>query len=285
MGSRIAGEVMGHVGCYFALACAGIALAACSDHRDGDGRGGASGVAGSGGALGAAAGASPGAGTGGLSGAPGGGTMNNAGGAPAGAAGVAGDAGGGFAGAASAGQTGDGCLEATAALRSEGTLVEVQTELMLAGKAVEYAEPNAIEGGTLMPLELRFYVSEVELIRSDTSTVAVDIVTNTGTPVPYGVHLVNAEDPASLRFSLLAPPGSYSGVSFTFGLKESCNTGLMDRKAPLSAASQMTWPHTFGYLFLRYAGQFQPAGDAAPNPAGGGAARPPGVIHMGGVPG
>jgi hypothetical protein len=156
---------------------------------------------------------------------------------------------------------------------------------MLAGKAVEYAEPNAIEGGTLMPLELRFYVSEVELIRSDTSTVAVDIVTNAGTPVPYGVHLVNAEDPASLRFSLLAPPGSYSGVSFTFGLKESCNTGLMDRKAPLSAASQMTWPHTFGYLFLRYAGMFQPAGDVAPNPAGGGAARPPGVIHMGGVPG
>jgi hypothetical protein len=99
---------------------------------------------------------------------------------------------------------------------------------------------------------------------------------------------VNADDTPTLHFTLLGPPGSYTGVSFTLGINDACNS-LMSANAPLSAASAMTWPPPFGFLFLRYAGTVSSAmtapidggtGDGGPNDG-----VPPAAIHMGGLPG
>jgi hypothetical protein len=153
------------------------------------------------------------------------------------------------------------------------------------GEPLVFGEPNALEDGrTLTPIDIHFYVSEVALVRPDASTESIDIVTESGTPIPYGVHLVNAEDAASLRLRLLVPPGSYTGIGFTLGLNEACNAGSFDRKPPLSSTSAMTWPPGFGYLFLRYAGTVTAAGDIVPADGGMGDSNPPGAIHMGGLP-
>jgi hypothetical protein len=252
------------------------------------GVGGAS--AGSAGLTGATT--SGGAGTGGSgSGGAGSGGMDSGGAGSGGAgsdgagSGGAGSDGAGSGGAGSGGVAPVACPEAPAPSRTAGTLLELSTEFLLNGEPMVFGEPNPIEGErTLTPLDVRFYVSEVSLIGTDDTPVAVDIVADGGLPVPYGVHLVNAEDSSSLRFRVLAPPGSYSGLSFTLGVNDTCNSGF-PRNGPFSAASGMTWPHGFGYLFLRYAGSVMPADADAGTPDAGTESSPPGVIHVGGVRG
>jgi hypothetical protein len=141
-------------------------------------------------------------------------------------------------------------------------------------------EPNALAGGQLSPSNIRFYVSEFSLLAGDGSPLAVDLVSSAGLPESYGVHLVNLEDPESMRLRVLAPAGSYTGARFTLGLSDACNSGDSNRNVPLSFNSQMAWPHTAGFLFLRYEAQWLPAAGAdAAAPA------PPTMIHMGGVVG
>jgi hypothetical protein len=277
-----------------AVLAAVLALGACAGKgasRTDDPTGGSGAVA-SGGNAGLAGAAPGGAGAGGLSavggdaGSGAGSGATGSGGAGAGGAGSGGIAGAGAGGVAGGGAGSDGagtggeapvvCVEAPVPSRTTGTLIEVSTELTLRGEPLAFGEPNPLESGSsLTPLEVRFYVSEVLLVRTDATTVAVDIVGDGGLPVPYGIQLVNAEDAASLRFRLLAPPGSYSGLSFTLGVNDACNSGF-PRSGPLSAASAMTWPHGFGYLFLRYAGSVMPAGAESD---------PPSVIHVGGFQG
>jgi hypothetical protein len=185
------------------------------------------------------------------------------------------------------------CPEAPAPLNAGNASLEFTTELTMGGVPFIYGEPNALDGGgTLMPLNFRFYVSEVALVRADGTEVRVDIVNDLGAPVHYGVHLVNAEEPSSMRFRVLAPPGSYTGALFLLGVNDACNAGF-DGREPFSAASGMTWPHGFGYLFLRYegtvvAGGAPDAGDApdAPDAGDAGAGEtPPDAVHMGGLKG
>jgi hypothetical protein len=78
------------------------------------------------------------------------------------------------------------------------------------------------------------------------------------------------------------------------GLDDGCNAGLPEtRQPPLTATSQLTWPHLFGYLFLRYEAQVTVAAgdggatDAAAGDAGAtdaGNVLLPTAVHMGGIP-
>ncbi|KYF57465.1 hypothetical protein BE04_02020, partial [Sorangium cellulosum] len=154
-------------------------------------------------------------------------------------------------------------------------------ELVLGGEPFLFGEPNAApDGSTVTPLNARFYVSHAALIQAGGDLVPVDIVGPEGAPAPHGVHFYNAEDPGSATLRLRAPAGSYEGVSFVWGLHQACNVSQPAQNvAPLSDASQMTWPHT-GYLWLRYEGRVDP-------PAGGEPVDPdegtvPPAVHMGG---
>jgi hypothetical protein len=100
--------------------------------------------------------------------------------------------------------------------------------------------------------------------------------------VPYGVHLFDAESPETAALRVFAPAGSYTGVSFTLGLDDACNSGVpSQRRPPLTDSSQLTWPHAIGYLFLRLESRVDVGGAAADA----GAAAVPAAIHMGGAPG
>jgi hypothetical protein len=169
---------------------------------------------------------------------------------------------------------------------SKGRIVELAVLPLLDGKNLAFGEPNMLADGTVvMPLDFRFYVSEVALLEPDGSQQRVDLVTAAGVREPYGVHLVNAEDPPSMTLRILAPPRAYSGLSFTLGLDDLCNMGPATRGDPLSEASQMTWPHLgAGYLFLRYEAEVSAPStpDASSVSAG---STSPAAVHMGGVVG
>jgi hypothetical protein len=156
-----------------------------------------------------------------------------------------------------------------------GTGLEIAIQVRLGAKPLVFGEPNAAPGGgTVTPLNLRFYVSHLALL-SGAGPVPVDLVDASGRTLPYGVHLFNEEDGGTARLHAVAPPGSYSGVSFTLGLDEACNaTDPHGNVPPLTDSSQMTWPHSAGYLFLRYEATLSGTGPSVLD-----------KIHMGGLAG
>jgi len=183
-------------------------------------------------------------------------------------------------GGASAGNAGgSACSEQPIPRRTEGTPLSLSLSLVMAGKPFVFGQPNALaDGGSLVPLNFRFYVSEVQLLQSTGQAVPVDVVTAAGAPEPYGVHLFNAEDEQSSTLRVLAPAGDYSGLSFALGIELACNRqapALLGE--PLTDASQMTWPHTGGFLFLRYEGRYTGADGRAGAPSD-----LPTAVHMGG---
>ena len=213
-----------------------------------------------------------------------GGATSNVGGATSSVGGATSSVGGGGVSGA------EGCPETPQTLQAGGTVMTFQTDPFLGGQAMIFGQANALPGGgTLTPIDFRFYISNVGLIREDGSLTPVDLVTPTGTLEPYGVHLFNAEDATSTAWSIRAEPGSYNGLELTLGLVDGCNAGNQSqRQAPLSAASQMTWSAGFGYLFLvfeaRIEGGTNPIDGGTPS-SDGGLAAPVGMIRMGGFPG
>jgi len=177
------------------------------------------------------------------------------------------------------------CPEVPAAHVASGTVVEIPFHLTLQDRPLQFAEANPLlGGGTLTPLDLRFYVSEVALLRGNADALPVDIVTSAGTVAPYGVHLFNADDETSTTLRLLVPAGDYTGMTFLVGLVQDCNVqnpGLV--REPLTATSQMTWPGA-GYLFLRYQGlsSMPTQGSGGDAGAGDSVTVLPSAIHMGG---
>jgi len=185
------------------------------------------------------------------------------------------------------------CVEHPTPQRKNGTVVSLLLRPVLEGNPFVFGQLNPLASGdSLIPLNFRFYISEVELLRHDGTTTAVDLVTETGDLEPYGVHLFNAEEDESSSMRVLAPAGEYEGLRFALGIKLACNklaaTALGD---PLSDASQMTWPHTGGFLYLRYEGRSAEAdGAGAGGSAGAGGAAGDSsagleilpAVHMGG---
>lgn len=208
----------------------------------------------------------------------GGTTAGGSGGATAGDAGL--NAGAGGAAVAEL------CPEARTPRLAAGTVLEIPFILMLEGKPLRFAEANPVAGErTLTPLDLRFYVSEVALLREGAEPLPVEVVTPTGAVAPYGIYFFNADDAASTTLRVLAPAGNYTGITFLWGLAQACNTRRPElNTVPLSATSQMTWPHA-GYLFLRYQGRStvpaQGSGGAGGAGGGGGA----GSVGAGGAGG
>ncbi|HEX3695026.1 MAG TPA: MbnP family protein [Polyangia bacterium] len=186
----------------------------------------------------------------------------------------------------------DQCPQLPVPIRTDGAIFEIPIALQLAGKVMRFGDTNvAADGETVTPLNVRFYLSNVVLTKTDGGgPIPVDIVSATGTPLPYGVHFYTGDDPTSHMLRVRAPAGSYSGIRFSFGLPDGCNEDAAPKNAPLSDASQMTWPHGFGFLFFRYEGRVSAPGDGGSTAGDGGDANQnattiPTAVHMGGFPG
>jgi hypothetical protein len=175
-----------------------------------------------------------------------------------------------------------GCPESPTPTSATGNLLAMSFQLFLGDHPLIFGESNPLAGGGyLIPLNVRFYVSSVMLLRADNAPLPVDLVNSDGVIEPYGIHLFNAEEAASTSLRVRAPAGTYTGMSFLWGLDVGCNfSNAGERNPPLSAASGMTWP-ILGYLFLRMEGQLTDV----PGANAGGEAAAGGVIAMGGAPG
>jgi hypothetical protein len=163
------------------------------------------------------------------------------------------------------------CLEAPTLPSAAQGEVNIDLVPMLDGKPLVMGEENALSaGGTLMPTNLRFYLSGFEF-KSGAKKVPAFLVDSEGKPLRYGVQFVELTTPSSRNFKLRVAPGSYDEMSFILGLTAGCNEteGLL--KSPLNEASQLKWPHTLGFLFLRFEGKYSAAADK----------KMPTRIHMG----
>ncbi|HKQ70369.1 MAG TPA: MbnP family protein [Polyangiaceae bacterium] len=171
------------------------------------------------------------------------------------------------------------CPERPASALPTGVL-EMAVEVYVNGKPLRMAESNELFGQRFIPSNLRFYISDVSLDGADSRGVRAELVGKTGQAEPYGTHFVNADDAPSLALTLRAPPGTYRGMSFNWGLSDACNArSTKGLKAPLSTDSQMAWPHLVGFLFLRYEGRVEDPEAGLPD--GGTMILP--AIHMGGL--
>ena len=147
------------------------------------------------------------------------------------------------------------CPEALAKPPQDNGRLGVDIAVQLGGKPLVFGEQNQLEPrGSLMPTNLRFYLSQFTFRKGGVDLPST-LTTADGSAVRYGVHLVNLEEAASLKFTVSVPAGTYESFTFTFGLTAGCNDTLSPRKPPLDEASQMKWPHALGFLFLRYEGK------------------------------
>lgn len=153
--------------------------------------------------------------------------------------------------------------------------VQVQLDLRTNDEPFVFGEPNSLQaGGTVLPTNFRFYLSQFSLYRGEERHPAT-LVDAEGAALAYGVQLVNAEDQATLSFDLASEPGEYDGISFLLGLSHGCNQAFQPLKAPLDDASQLKWPHVLGFLFLRFEGNLDQLADP----------ETPNEIHMGSAAG
>lgn len=167
-----------------------------------------------------------------------------------------------------------GCPESLPLESTATAPLTFDVDLSIDGGPLVFGESNPLAaGGTVLPTNLRFYLSQFQLLQDGESTHAR--LVDGGTPLAYGAHLVNAEDASTLQFSAVAPPGQYEGLSFIVGLSYGCNLEFNPLKPPLDDASQMKWPHTLGFLFLRFEGNLsEDVGEDTPD-----------KIHMGAAAG
>lgn len=163
------------------------------------------------------------------------------------------------------------CLETPTLPAAAQGVVNIDLAPQLDGKPLVMGEENALSaGGTLMPTNLRFYLSGFEFTSAGKKVPGI-LVDSAGKPLRYGVQFVEVSTPSSLKFALRVAPGSYDEVSFILGLTAGCNETESLLRSPLDEASQLKWPHTLGFLFLRFEGKYSAAADK----------KLPPKIHMG----
>lgn len=195
------------------------------------------------------------------------------------------------------------CAQAPARAQTTGTPLTVALTVNLGGAPLVFGEPNPYRGGSLTPLNFRFYLSHLAAVRADGQVLPLDLLGSSGEVEPFGVHFANLEEPSTLTFQTLVPSGQYRELRFVWGLDDACNGGSTTRVYPLDDTSQMTWPHFqgLGYLFFRYEARWigndggAESADAGMNRDGGAAGAsvadaagvvvPPIAIHMGGLVG
>ncbi len=108
---------------------------------------------------------------------------------------------------------------------------------------------------------LRFYLSHLELVADQGAVVPAVLAEADGTPLEYGVTLVDYADPASTTLHLLVPPGHYRSLSLSIGVPEHCEDGgelnhenASEQNPPLDVDSDMYWGWDPGYVFLKIEG-------------------------------
>jgi hypothetical protein len=113
------------------------------------------------------------------------------------------------------------------------------------------------EDGAYRASAVAFFLSRATLIDGAGTRVPARFADAGGSPRPYDLLLVRAEDPAP-AVDLLAPAGNYRALELGVGVPGDCNH--IDPTLavfPLNASSGHYWNWATGYIFIRVEGQFE----------------------------
>jgi hypothetical protein len=109
---------------------------------------------------------------------------------------------------------------------------------------------------------LRFYLSHMQLVDEDGKASAAVLADAGGTPLEYGVALVDYARPDSQVLHVLAPPGRYRSLSLSVGVPKDCSGGAgvlnhenaSEQHFPLDVDADMYWGWDPGYVFFKIEG-------------------------------
>lgn len=166
---------------------------------------------------------------------------------------------GGAAGSAGANA---GCPSATPArLATATSSVTLRVEIDGAGGPVTTGEVVTPQVGGAYNLSLlKFFFAAPVLLKTDGSRVPAQLVTPSGSPSPYGLALVDLDDPTTQSLGIAGPPGDYAGLELGVGVPAPCNAGdPTSHIFPLDADSDMYWTWGTQYMFIRVEGALQSA--------------------------
>lgn len=101
----------------------------------------------------------------------------------------------------------------------------------------------------------KFFLSQPELVDATGGAFPAQFVTSDGAPLPYGLALVDADDPATQTLRLRATAGSYAGLKVGVGVPANCNhVTSVDQVFPLNPDSDMFWTWGSQFMFIRLEG-------------------------------
>jgi hypothetical protein len=133
-----------------------------------------------------------------------------------------------------------------------GVVTDLALIATLAGEEIRLGQAIAFGGRQVRFSTLRFFVSQVALLRAGVA-VPADLLDRQEKTLPYGVQLVDLEHPESTILRLRSPAGRYDGIALGIGLPAACNGGnATGRLFPLDAGGGMAW--RLGYMFVRLEG-------------------------------
>jgi hypothetical protein len=192
--------------------------------------------------------------------APSGGTSGTAGldaGGAAGAALAGGGAGGVMAGAA--------CDGSTPSPRPASGRLELPIRLVIGSTVAEIGVPAAAPNGRELELSLfKFFLTQPVLVAASGEETHGQLVGADGKPLPYGVQLVDVEDPSTQALRIVAPEGDYAQLRFGVGVPPGCNSpSNTDRVPPLNPDSEMFWGWAAQFMFVRIEGNTRPSPNQA----------------------
>jgi hypothetical protein len=165
--------------------------------------------------------------------------------------------------AGAAGITGAQCPGAAPVIVPGATgQVSLPIQVTGAGATLTTGQEVRPEGASPYKLSLlKFFFSQPVLMKADGGRVPAQLLNGAGAPRPYGLLLVDLEDPSSLVVSLAAPRGDYAGLELGIGVPAPCNGGDPTTHVfPLNADSDMYWTWGTGYMFIRVEGSAQADG-------------------------
>src|SRR5882724_1868667 len=178
---------------------------------------------------------------------------------PASQSGGAGGAGGdatAATGAATAGAAGllSTCAgKAPAAVAATGG-VELPIQFVVNQAPMTIGAPAAGRTGLEYKLSaLKLFLAEPTLLDANGHELKAQIAG--AKPLPYGIQLVSADDPATETLRLSVPQGNYTALTFGVGVPAGCNAiSSTDAVYPLNPDGEMFWSWGSQFLFIRIEG-------------------------------
>jgi hypothetical protein len=176
---------------------------------------------------------------------------------------------GGNAGAAGAGAAGGAAAQACAGpspitlpLASSGR-VDLPVSITINGVPAEVGAAGAGRDGREYRLSLfKFFLAEPALANAGGQETPAQLLTAQGTPAPYGVHLVDLDDPTTQIVHLSTEIGSYAALRLGVGVPSACNSiRSTDQVYPLNPDSDMFWTWGSQFMFIRIEGSTRPGAD------------------------